>query len=1341
MVPGSDNRTQLHKVYLPGKPLESGIDVVLSIRYRPWLVLVIVGMMSFSALPGSDVEVDDAGYDNLCQGTPPDGDETRGLGEDGYEDLYQIIEGPGPWLSFGYNLATVGDVNGDGADDLVIGANESYHHFPPEVLSRNYLLLGEKERDFTTGDLHGISNMSAYWRSSDERWLGDVNGDGLDDVVSPPAYSSFSLGNWLYFNSLQVRIGTADGLPNVTGPMSIDVRLEGEGDKTRMRRQYAGVGDVNGDGFNDLLVVTEPYERYDGTIKIEGAIDLYYGSTDGMSSEPNWTEEIPFEVADYWRRFRDIAHADINGDGYSDVILAIPGRTNESWLQFYMGSEDGLTFGPFIGWDVYPSTIGDDYFPRILSPLNIDGDEKEDFVVIEPSQTISGDLIRLVEVFRGTDMSSTLVHMAVSLSSDIAHIVEMADINGDGLDDVVAFAVHDTTEWLDPSSNTYEHRSNLSVSVWYNRDGAYPDEPDWQHVIEDLPIGRWRLKTTTGDFDGDGYDDLALAQYDNNRNGTVVLIFGAEILGLEDPVIFEEGPTVYAGYKAYDIIVDSNPIRLKNLPQKVQLVLDPEGVNVTLECGLLSGGAYFEEKWDPGDHVQLLSSPADIEPDMINLTQYCHFRIIFGWAWPHEDMCEVNVVTFSGADESQTFPGGELFRVENDLELIGTAIGVGGWQGELAPNGWVRAGENVSLRGPKVVYENSTDLHPPAAVCDVTATDDDGDAYNGPIRGEGVVDVLVTTDDATDVEETITMALSNLPGTAEGRGVVEFLMRVDGDVPTFRNAIPDSEDWHSRTDILTSITAEDATTSGVSAPSFEYAISTDGIHAFGDWTQDELEVTPSGPAVETLVEVRLPDGQDNYIVWRVEDRVGNRAKSQEVRVKVDTKNVTFSDPFPTPGQWQTSLEVECGVTIRDVYGSGIDPATIGYRLSPRNLSQYGEWSDWNEPSTTSEETIIPRAFVQMNETPFNYIQWRAFDIAGNGLTLSGHYRVSVDVTPISFSAFEPLKGTVQATSRVECWVIVSDAVPGSGVDQSSVEYRHMDQGGNFTEWASVGMSGSSMSTRFSVVIDFGDGLDDSVQFRGYDVAGNGPTPSPEFKVSVDTTPPDITLIDPDPDARQPDPGVFINVTFLDAISDVDAERLWYRSGINGPNSLGQWVLTTGEAEGLGMRAHFEVEFSRGQDNVLQFRAFDVLGNEGLSQIFFLWVNEPPRAVIAAPEEMMVFETYSPLQLSGEGSHDDDGDDFNYTWRVEPGGAVVYGQDAQIELPEGNYTITLTVRDGFGGSDSTTVTVELVEPEVISPPGPTLPSWLAILLVIIITVVAFASYYVWRRKVGPGPKAR
>ncbi len=1298
-------------------------------------------MMSFSALPGSYVEVDDAGYDNLCQGTPPDGDETRGLGEDGYEDLYQIIEGPGPWLSFGYNLATVGDVNGDGADDLVIGANESYHHFPPEVLSRNYLLLGEKERDFTTGDLHGISNMSAYWRSSDERWLGDVNGDGLDDVVSPPAYSSFSLGNWLYFNSLQVRIWTTDGLPNVTGPMSIDVRLDGEGDKTRMRRQYAGVGDVNGDGFNDLLVVSEPYERYDGTIRIAGAIDLYYGSTDGMSSEPNWTEEIPLEVADYWRRFRDIAHVDINGDGYSDVILAIPVRTNESWLKFYMGSEDGLTHGPAIGWDVYPSALGDDYFPRILSPLNIDGDGMEDFTLIELGWDNFGDRIKLVKVFHGTDMHSSFEYLTMPLSQDIAHVVEMADINGDGLDDVVAFAVHDTTKLSDPPSNSVEYASNLSVSVWYNREGMYPDEPDWQHVIEDLPVRSWWLRTTTGDFDGDGFDDLALAEYDHSSNGTVIIIFGAEILGLGDPVEFEEGPTVYAGYKAYDIIVDSNPIRLKSLPQKVQLVLDPEGANVTLECGLLSGGAYFEEKWDPDDHVQLLSSPADIEPDMDNLTQYCHFRIIFGWAWPHEDMCEVVVVTFSGEGEAQTFPVGELFRVENDLELTGIAIGVGEWQGELAPNGWVRAGENVSLRGPKVVYENTTDLHPPTAVCDVTASDDDGDAFSGPIGDEGLVDVLVKADDVTDTEETITMTLTNLPGTAEGRGQVEFPMRVDGNAPTFRNAIPDSEDWHSRADILTSITAEDANTSGVAAPSFEYAISTDGILAFRDWTRDGLEVTPSGSSVETLVEVNLPDGQDNYIVWRVEDRVGNRAVSHTIWVKVDTQNVTFSDPFPTPGEWQTSLEVECGVTIRDVFGSGIDPTTIEYRISPRNLSQYGEWLDWNEPSTTSQETVISQVHVTMNETPFNYIQWRAFDIAGNGLTLSGHNRVSVDVTPISFSAFEPLKNSIQSASTVECWVLVSDAVPGSGVDLSSVEYRYRDQGGDYTPWASVGMTGSSMSTRFSVVIDFGDGLDDSVQYRGYDMAGNGPTPSPEFKVSVDTTPPEIALLDPDPEARQPDPRVFINVSFLDAISDVDAERLWYRFGVNGPNSLGQWVQTTGKAEGLGLRAQIEVELDRGKDNVLQFRSFDVLGNEGLSQIFILWINEPPRAVIAAPEEMMVFETYGPLQLSGEGSQDDDGDDLNYTWRVESEGLVVYGQVAQIELPEGNHTISLTVRDGFGGSDSTAVTVELVVPVVVPPPGPTLPSWLAMLLVIIIAVIALASYYVWRRKVGPGPQAR
>lgn len=105
----------------------------------------------------------------------------------------------------------------------------------------------------------------------------------------------------------------------------------------QMGRAATGAGDVNGDGFDDLLVGAEWYDN--GEVD-EGRAYLFYGSPTGLATQPAWTAESNVAGAGFGACATTAG--DVNGGGYSDVLAIAPGydavQTDEGKVFLFHGA-------------------------------------------------------------------------------------------------------------------------------------------------------------------------------------------------------------------------------------------------------------------------------------------------------------------------------------------------------------------------------------------------------------------------------------------------------------------------------------------------------------------------------------------------------------------------------------------------------------------------------------------------------------------------------------------------------------------------------------------------------------------------------------------------------------------------------------------------------------------------------------------------------------------------------------------------------------------------------------------------------------------------------------------
>lgn len=222
-----------------------------------------------------------------------------------------MAEGNQAYAYFAISVAGAGDVNGDGYDDVIVGASD-YDVGPYEDAGRAYVFLG---------DSTGVS-PSPVWIAEGEQtdsWLGrcvdgagDVNADGYDDViVGAPGFDNGHSDAGLAY----VYHGSPSG-PSATAAWT----KEGDQLADRLGHSVSGLGDVDGDGYGDVAVGAH---GYDNGADDAGKAYIYHGGEGGLSSSHSWSAEGGQTNAEFGFSI-DVA-GDINDNGQPDVIIGAKG--------------------------------------------------------------------------------------------------------------------------------------------------------------------------------------------------------------------------------------------------------------------------------------------------------------------------------------------------------------------------------------------------------------------------------------------------------------------------------------------------------------------------------------------------------------------------------------------------------------------------------------------------------------------------------------------------------------------------------------------------------------------------------------------------------------------------------------------------------------------------------------------------------------------------------------------------------------------------------------------------------------------------------------------------------
>ncbi|MDB6171285.1 MAG: repeat protein [Chthoniobacteraceae bacterium] len=479
------------------------------------------------------------------------------------------INGEPTVAALGTSVSAAGDINGDGFGDVIIGAYRASS--PGGVQSAAYVLFG-KASGFSPGlDLSALNPTDGFKIMAEDvddnlgaavSAAGDVNGDGFDDLIvgTPGADPNGESSGAAYVIFGQATPFAASvGLSTLTGANGFKISGEAAGDNAG--RAVSSAGDINNDGFSDLLIGA-PMADSNGIDSGSGYV--IFGKATGFPanialSSLTGTDgfKLNGEGISHYAGHAVSSAGDINGDGFDDLLIGAPGANphgiSSGAAYVVLGKASGFPATVELsalaapnGFRINGVAKGDNAGFAVGAAGDFNGDGLDDLLVGAPEAQPNGAHSGATYLIFGT---STVSELALSLlngttgfkiSGEAAtnysgeSVSGTGDVNGDGFDDIIIGAQGNSANgsFSGASYVIFGHRtgftSNLKLSTLSGTQG-------YKLSGEAASDGAGFAVSGAGDVNGDGLNDLLIgAPHFKENISASYLVFGSQTI-LIDP--------------------------------------------------------------------------------------------------------------------------------------------------------------------------------------------------------------------------------------------------------------------------------------------------------------------------------------------------------------------------------------------------------------------------------------------------------------------------------------------------------------------------------------------------------------------------------------------------------------------------------------------------------------------------------------------------------------------------------------------------------------------------------------------------------------------------------------